>query len=114
MHADSLKSIVTNYTALDELRDSASTLVRDTEMIARIRGVAAQMKVFDFFYGLVLGELLLQHSDNLSRTLQHSSISAAEGQTARLTVGLITTQKVLVPPEYEMEIMVRALDGGRG
>ena len=114
MHADSLKSIVTNYTALDELRDSASTLVRDTEMIARIRGVAAQMKVFDFFYGLVVGELLLRHSDNLSPTLQHSSISAAEGQTARLTVGLITTQKVLVPPKYEMEIMVRALDGGRG
>ena len=55
MHADSLKSIATNYTALDELWDSASTLVRDTEIIARIRGVAAKMKVFDFFYGLVLG-----------------------------------------------------------
>ena len=50
------------------------------DMTARIRGVAAQMKVFDFFYGLVLGELLLRHSDNLSRALQHSSISAAEGQ----------------------------------
>ena len=69
VRADSLKSIVTNYTALDELWDSASTLVRDTEMIARIRGVAAQMKV----YGLVLGELLLRHSDNLSRALQYSS-----------------------------------------
>ena len=87
VRADSLKSIVTNYTAFDELWDSASTLVRDTEMIARIRGVAAQMKVFDFFYGLVLGELLLRHSDNLSRALQHSSISAAEGQViAKMTL----------------------------
>ena len=34
-----------------------------------------------------------------------------ECQTARLTVRLITTQKVLVPPESEMEIMVRASDG---
>ena len=43
----------------------------DTDMNARIRGVAAQMTLFDFFYGLVLGDLLLQYSDNLSRVLQH-------------------------------------------
>lgn len=71
-----MKSIVTNYTALDELWDSASTLACSRYGdIARIRGVAAQMKVFDFFYGLVLGELSLRHSDILSRALQHSSIS---------------------------------------
>ena len=37
------------------------------------------MKSFNFFFGL-LGELILRHSDNLSRTLQASYISAAEGQ----------------------------------
>ncbi|KAL5509658.1 hypothetical protein EMCRGX_G005060 [Ephydatia muelleri] len=42
---------------------------------------------------------------------QHTG-KVQECQTARLTVGLITTQKVLVPPESEMEIMVRASDGG--
>ena len=58
-----------------------------TDMIARIRSLAAQMSLFDFFYGLVLGELLLRHSDDLSRALQHSSISAAEGQViASMTV----------------------------
>ena len=41
-------SIMDNYTVLAELWGSACSLVRDTEMIARIRGVAAQM---DFFYG---------------------------------------------------------------
>ena len=47
----------------------------DTEMKARIRGVSAYMKSFDFLYGLIL-----RHSDNLSRTLQRANVSAAEGQ----------------------------------
>ena len=49
-------------------------------MKARIQGVAAQMKAFDFFFGVSLGFLLLQHSDNLSRTMQRADMSAAEGQ----------------------------------
>ena len=37
------------------------------------------MKSFNYFFGLVLGEILLRHTDNLSRTLQ-KNISASEGQ----------------------------------
>ena len=37
------------------------------------------MSKFDFYYGVVLGELILHHTDNLSRILQKSDISAAEG-----------------------------------
>ena len=45
------------------------------------------MITFDFFYGLVLGETLLRHTDNLSRTLQHSHLSASEGQAvAAMTI----------------------------
>lgn len=44
---------------------------------ARILGVHAQMKLFNFFYGLSLCHLIL---DNLSRTLQGTNISVAEGQ----------------------------------
>ncbi len=46
-------------------------------MIARI---AAQMSRFEFFFGLVLCELLLSHTDNLSKSLQSKTCSAAEGQ----------------------------------
>ena len=47
------------------------------------------MKFFDFF-GVVLGELVLMHSDNFSKTLQHKHLSAAEGQaTAALSVKTI-------------------------
>ena len=55
-------------------------MARDTETKARINGVSAQMKTFDFLFGVVLGEILLHHSDNLSKTLQKKTISTAEGQ----------------------------------
>ena len=54
--------------------------VTDTKIKAHIRGIQSQMSKFDFYYGVVLGELILHHTDNLSRTLQKSDISAAEGQ----------------------------------
>ena len=61
--------------------------MKDTESQARILGVSAQMQTFQFFYGVVLGELILRHCDNRSRTLQKESISAAQGQeVADLTV----------------------------
>ena len=80
VQADSMKSIICNYEVLIELWEKATNIVRDTETIARIRGVAAQMNPFSFYFGLVLGEMLLCHSDNLNKTLQHDKLSAAEGQ----------------------------------
>ena len=59
-----------NYSVLQELWDQAISIVCDTETISRIRGIDAHMRTFDFFFGLVLGECLLHHTDNLSRTLQ--------------------------------------------
>ncbi len=87
VRADSMKSIIDNYNVLNEVWEKACDIVKDTETIARIRGIAAQMTSFEFFFGLVLGETLLRHTDNLSRTLQSEHISAAEGQsTASMTV----------------------------
>jgi len=86
IRADSMESIIQNYSVLQELWDEAVNFVRDSEVIARIRGVASQMQLFDFFFGLVLGESLLRNTDNLSRTLQKKNYSAAEGQlTAKRT-----------------------------
>ena len=42
--------------------------------------MAAQMTTFTYLFGSMLGEPVLKHTDNLSRTLQHASMSAAEGQ----------------------------------
>ena len=79
--AEALKSILDNFNVLLELWDeSLEVFVRDTDMKARIQGVAAQMRKFNFFFGVSLGLLILRHSDNLSRTLQRGDMSAAEGQ----------------------------------
>ena len=81
VHAASMHSVIQNYSVLQELWEKAVDVVRDTETIARIQSVAAQMTFFDFFFGLMLGEMLLRHCDNLSKTLQNPHLSAAEGQT---------------------------------
>ena len=87
VRAEALQSILDNYSVLHELWIESIDIVKDTEMKARILGVASQMKNFDYFYGVSLGNLILQHSDNLSRTLQKADISAAEGQAvAAMTV----------------------------
>ena len=56
-------------------------------MKARILGVSSQMKKMEYFYCVLLGEVILSHSDNLSQTLQRRDISAAIRQeVAELTV----------------------------
>ena len=50
------------------------------------------MQQFNFYYGVALGQLILSQCDNLSRTLQKSTISAAEGQAvAALTVKTLSS-----------------------
>ncbi len=50
-------------------------------------GVCSYMETFNFFFGISLGELVLRHSDNLSRTLQSPRLSAAEAQkVVKMTV----------------------------
>lgn len=63
----------------------------DGEMRARIIGVDTQMHTSDLLFGISLGNLLLLcHTDNLSKTLQQKSLSAAEGQrVAKLTLDVL-------------------------
>ena len=78
--AASLESVVINYTVLQQLWEEALNIATDSEARARIMGVQAQMDKFEYLFGLVLGECVLKHTDNLSKTLQSPSLSAAEGQ----------------------------------
>ena len=87
-------SIIQNYQVLNEIHVwvRACDILNDTETIARIRGVEAQMAIFHFFYGLVLGEMLLCHTDNLSRALKSGHTSAAEGQViAMMTASTLSS-----------------------
>lgn len=80
VRAEALSSISENYQALQMTWEAAKEATRDSEMRARIGGVAAQMERFDFFFGVELGRRILSMADNLSRSLQGKSISACEGQ----------------------------------
>lgn len=87
VRAEAMNSILTNYTLLQELCTWSVENYKDTEMKERIRWVQAHMNRFDFFFGLLLGECILQHSDSLSATLQKATLSAAEGHAiAAMTV----------------------------
>ena len=76
----SLSGLISNYSVLMSTWDEGTEVVKDTESKARIQGIRAQMKTFNFLFGSVLGEMVLRHTDNLSRTLQDKALSAAEGQ----------------------------------
>ena len=80
VRADSLKSVLDNYTVLQELWEESYDGCKETEIKARIQGVAAQMRTFHFYYTASLAEMVLRHTDNLSRALQKETISAVEGQ----------------------------------
>ena len=70
VRADSLASIIENYSSLQSTWDEVVDITRDSEIKARIIGVAAQMKTFEFAFAVHLAEMLLRHTDNLSKTLQ--------------------------------------------
>ena len=87
VRANSLSSVIENYSSIRKLWEEALETTSDTDMKARIQGVDSQMAMFGFFFGLVLSEKILRHTDALSKTLQKPEISSAEGQEiARLTV----------------------------
>ena len=85
-----LQSVLDNYEVLLGVWNDALSSKLDGEMRARIIGVDTEMHTFDFLFGVSLGNLLLRHTDNLSKSLQKKSLSAAEGQRlASLTLNVL-------------------------
>ena len=59
VRAEALQSILDNYEVLSVLWIESLDVIKDSDMKARINGVASQMKGFDF-YGVSLGQLILR------------------------------------------------------
>ena len=90
IHADSVASIMANYTDLRRLWVEALAATSDTKIKARIQGITSQMDTFRFLFGLLLSELLLRHTDKLSKTLQNPELSSVEGhEIAILTMATL-------------------------
>ena len=80
MRASSLESVINNYAVFQALWEDAKDIVKDSETRARIIEVQATMTTFTYFFGLVLGERILKHTDNLSKTLQNPSLLHLKGK----------------------------------
>ncbi|XP_068725038.1 zinc finger MYM-type protein 1-like isoform X1 [Montipora capricornis] len=89
VRGEALAAVINNHAELMELWDWSLTVSKDTEMKARIRGIQSMMTTFNFYFGCTLGEQLLRQTDNLSRALQDSSTSAAQGN--RLAQDVVKT-----------------------
>lgn len=74
VRATPLESIRVNYQTLEAMWEEPLTVVCESEVKARINAVAAIMNSFKFLFGLLLAERILKHTDNLSRTIQASSM----------------------------------------
>ena len=57
VRADALGSIISNYEVLQLTCEESVDVCNDTEVKARIHGVSAQMKTFDYLYGVILSEM---------------------------------------------------------
>ena len=75
VRAASLQSVLDNYEVLLGVWTEAQEGHLDSEIRARVIGVEAQMLTFDFLFGVSLGSLIVRHSDNLSKSLQHEHVS---------------------------------------
>lgn len=101
VHNETFQSILDNYSALLELWETILNDKPDSETRARINGIDSQMKIFDFYFGAFLLHNLLSHTDNLSKTLQHTRLNAAEGQhLVRMTT--TTLKSIRIEERYKL------------
>ena len=94
---ETFHSIMENYDALLQLWETMLDDRLDSEVRARVNGVASQMKTFDYFFGACFHHSLLRHTDNLSKTMQHTKTSATEAQhLARMTIATLQVNCMII------------------
>ena len=90
VRAASLESIRLKNVMLEATWEEAVDIVKESDIKARINGVAAKMKEFDFLFCLMLSETILKHTDNLSKTIRATSMPAVEGcRLSRLCIKVL-------------------------
>lgn len=93
--SETFRSVIQNYDTLLELWNAILGDHPQPEIRARVNGVASQMQTFGYFFGACLLHNILRHTDNLSKTLQHTKMSAAEGQhLAKMTITTLLVSHV--------------------
>ena len=90
VRATCFQKIIENYPLLLALWEECLKEKLDPETRSQIIGCRAQMKVFNFYFGLCLGQKLYALTDNLSKSIQKEIMPAVTGQRiAALTLKTI-------------------------
>ena len=80
VRARCFQRILDNYAALLQEWTISLDEKFQSDIRGRIIGCQAQMNTFDFFFGLNLEQRLFSPTDNLSRTLRQTKMSALSGK----------------------------------
>ena len=81
VRAVSFKCIFKNYQALRETyKECLKQGGLSADIETRVVGCQAQMNSFNYLFGILLGERLFAHIDNLSAALQKKDLPAVAGQ----------------------------------
>ena len=92
VRAESMKIIHDNWVALQQVWDESFNGNLEPEIKSRFFCVKSQMTTFDCFYEVTILQLVLRDSDNLSKILQKSSLTACQGkEIADLTMQTINS-----------------------
>ena len=75
-----MKSILDNWVALQQVWDESLDGNLKPEIKDRITDLKRQINTVNYFYGVAILQLVLRHSDNLSKTLQKSSCISCQGK----------------------------------
>lgn len=86
-----LLGVIENFDELQQLWDWAVDNTSDTSLKARIRGIASYSNTFSYCFGIHLAETILRNTDNLSKTMQATQLSAVDVQ--RISRDTVTTLK---------------------
>ena len=78
--------VIENFDELQELWEWAVDNTSDTSMKAKICEFFSYSKTFSYCFGIHLAVSLLKNSDNLSKTLQATQLSAMDAQRISITL----------------------------
>ena len=86
VRATCFQKIIENFPLLLALWEECLKEKLDPETRSRIIGIRAQMKVFNFYFGLCLSQKLYALTDNLSKSIQKEIMPVTGQRTAALAL----------------------------
>ena len=101
VRAPCLESVSENWDVLRDMWSQSLETKLDPEVKSRITGVRYQMQTFDFYCRVQLGNLVLRHSDNLSKTIQKPTLSTGDCQSLA-SLSIKTMQKLRSDDSFDL------------